>query len=101
VWLVGEFGEMLVNGSCKNPDGNPIIVPDSEITGIMKKILEDHNKLGERSDIIIMWTLTALSKLSIRIGQQNPIDPKNSYQSIRAEIKAQLKIFENHLNIEI
>jgi hypothetical protein len=65
---VGEFGEMLVNGSCKNPDGNPIVVPDSEIISIMQTILKDHNKLGERSDIIIMWTLTAMSKLSIRVG---------------------------------
>lgn len=35
VWLVGEFGEMLVNGSCKNPDGNPIVVPDNEIISIL------------------------------------------------------------------
>lgn len=34
IWLVGEFGEMLVNGSCKNPDGSPLIVEDSEIIGI-------------------------------------------------------------------
>jgi hypothetical protein len=65
---VGEFGEMLVNGSCKNPDGNPIIVADHEILDMMESILKDHNKKGERSDVIIMWTLTAISKLSIRIG---------------------------------
>jgi len=74
VWLVGEFGEMLVNGTCKNPDGNPLIVPDHKIIGVMEQILNDHNKKGERSDIIIMWTLTAISKLSIRIGQANPMD---------------------------
>ena len=68
IWLTGEFGEMLVNGSCKNPDGNPIVVSDSEIIGIYTAILDDHNKKGDRSDIIIMWGLTALSKLSIRIG---------------------------------
>jgi len=34
VWLVGEFGEMLINGTCKNPDGNPLIVADSEILDI-------------------------------------------------------------------
>lgn len=28
---MGEFGEMLINGSCKNPDGSPLIVDDSEI----------------------------------------------------------------------
>ena len=65
---------MLVNGTCKNPDGNPLIVPDHEIIGVMEQILNDHNKKGERSDIIIMWTLTAISKLSIRIGQANPMD---------------------------
>ena len=68
IWLVGEFGEMLVNGTCKNPDGNPILVPDYEIMSIMTNILKDHNKLGKRSDVIIMWTLTSISKLSIRIG---------------------------------
>lgn len=31
VWIVGEFGEMLVNGSCKNADGSPLVVEDSEI----------------------------------------------------------------------
>ena len=36
IWLTGEFGEMLVNGQCKNPDGNPIVVEDSEILGIFE-----------------------------------------------------------------
>ena len=66
VWILGEFGEMLVNGTCKNPDGNAIVVDDSEIIGVYESILNDHNKKGDRSDIIIMWALTALSKLSIR-----------------------------------
>ena len=26
VWLVGEFGEMLVNGSSKDTDNTPIII---------------------------------------------------------------------------
>jgi hypothetical protein len=57
---------MLVNGTCKNPDGTPLIVEDSEIIGIYEQILKEDR--GERNDIIIMWSLTALSKLSIRIG---------------------------------
>jgi hypothetical protein len=57
VWLLGEFGEMLVNGSCKNPDGNAIVVDDSEIIGVYESILNDHNKKGDRSDIIIMCHL--------------------------------------------
>lgn len=96
---MGEFGEMLVNGSCKNPDGNPIVVHDSEIIDIMQNILKDHNKQGDRSDIIIMWTLTALSKLSIRIGQGS--QDANSFDSINNRIKDSLKTFQNHMNVEI
>jgi AP-1 complex subunit gamma-1 len=101
IWLVGEFGEMLVNGSAKNPDGNPIVVVDREIIDMMESILRDHNKKGDRSDIIIMWTLTAIAKLSIRIGQQSPIDIANSVQAINEKIKGMLKTFSSHLNIEI
>lgn len=101
VWLVGEFGEMLVNGTCKNPDGNPLIVADSEIIGVMEQIFRDHNKKGERSDIIIMWTLTAISKLSIRIGQTNPMDAQDSVQQIGARIKKLLVSNQNHMNVEI
>lgn len=79
VWLVGEFGEMLVNGTCKNPDGNPLVVNDSEVVDLYQLILDEHKKLKhERYDIIIMWSLTALSKLSIRIGQDAPADQRNS-----------------------
>lgn len=69
---------MLVNGSCKNPDGNAIVVEDCEIINQYEKILNDHNKKGDRSDIIIMWSLTALSKLSIRIGSTSAMNPDNS-----------------------
>jgi len=69
---------MLVNCSCKNPDGNAIVVDDSEIIGVYENILNDHNKKGDRSDIIIMWSLTALSKLSIRIGSTSAMNPNNS-----------------------
>jgi len=81
VWLTGEFGEMLVNGSCKNPDGDPILVQDSEIIEIYEKILKANKSSAlstDRNDIIVMWCLTALSKLSIRIGQQSPVNPDNS-----------------------
>lgn len=27
-WLVGEFGEMLIDGSAKDADGAPIAVPE-------------------------------------------------------------------------
>lgn len=101
VWLTGEFGEMLVNGTCKNPDGNPLIVDDSEIIDIYEQILRDHQKKGERSDIVIMWSLTALSKLSIRIGSQTPSKEQNGYLKINERIKTALTTHNNHMNIEI
>lgn len=67
VWLVGEFGEMLVNGSAKDTDNNPIVIDEDEIIEVYDKILEEHNRKGERSDTIICWALTALSKLTIRL----------------------------------
>jgi len=89
---VGEFGEMLINGTCKNPDGNPLIVPENEILDIYDNVLKDHNKKGDRSDIVIMWTLTALSKLSIRL---------TSDASTMQRIKEAIKEYENHVNVEI
>jgi hypothetical protein len=58
---------MLINGSAKDPDGNTIIIDEDEIIDLLKQILEDHSKKGERSDTIICWVLTALSKLTIRL----------------------------------
>ena len=58
---------MLVNGTAKDPDGNQIVVDEDEIIDVYERILNDHNKKGERSDTIICWTLTALSKLTIRM----------------------------------
>lgn len=67
VWLVGEFGEMLINGTAKDPDGQTLVVEEEEITDVLSRILNDHSKKGERSDTIICWVLTALSKLTIRL----------------------------------
>lgn len=67
VWLVGEFGEMLINGTAKDPDGQTLVVDEEEITEILEKVLNEHSKKGERSDTIICWVLTALSKLTIRL----------------------------------
>jgi hypothetical protein len=67
VWLLGEFGEMLINGSAKDPDGNAILVDEEEITDLLSRILDSHEKKGDRSDTIICWVLTALSKLTIRL----------------------------------
>jgi hypothetical protein len=58
---------MLVNGKARDPDGNSIVVDEDEILDVFEKILEDHKRKGERSDTVICWVLTALSKLTIRL----------------------------------
>ena len=89
VWLVGEFGEMLVNGTAKDPDNQPIIVDEEEIIGVMEKILADHNKKGERSDTVICWVLTALSKLTIRL------------KTIQDKVRGIINKYTDHMNVEI
>lgn len=34
---------------------------------MFEKVLEEHNKKGDRSDTIICWVLTALAKMTIRL----------------------------------
>jgi len=70
-WLVGEFGEMLIDGSASDADGKTIIIPEEEILDCYENILDEHDRKGERSDVIISWTLTALSKLTIRLKGAN------------------------------
>jgi hypothetical protein len=48
-----------------------------------------------------MWTLTALSKLSIRIGQVGAMKSQNEHSQILERIKKNLKDFTTHMNIEI
>jgi hypothetical protein len=36
VWLLGEFGEMLINGAATDPDGNSIVVEESEIAELLQ-----------------------------------------------------------------
>jgi len=67
IWLVGEFGEMLVDGSAKGPDGASVIIPEDEIIEVYELVLDEHDRKGKRSDDIIKWALTALSKLTIRL----------------------------------
>ena len=92
VWLIGEFGEMLVNGTCKNADGTQMVVPAEQILEMYERILTDYGTgKVERGDIIVMWTMTALSKLSIRLGND----------SLRPQIINNLKKFQGNANVEI
>ena len=95
---------MLINGTCKNPDGDPMIVDDSEIIEIYETILKQNKASStstDRNDIIVMWCLTALPKLSIRIGSANPVNPENSQSAIITRIKKNLEEFSSNSNIEI
>lgn len=88
-WLVGEFGEMLIDGSIKDADGRPIVVSDEEILDVYENVLDEHDRKGERSDVIISWTLTALSKLTIRL------------QGAKSRVKDIIETYKDHANIEI
>ena len=89
VWLVGEFGEMLVNGTSKDTEGNPIVIETDEIIELYEKVLEEHSKKGERSDTVICWVLTALAKLTIRL------------KDIQAKVKEIIEQYTDHMNVEI
>ena len=88
-WLVGEFGEMLVDGSAKGPDGNPVQVTGEEIIEVYEQVLDEHDRKGKRSDVIISWALTALSKLTIRL------------QNSLAKVKEIVGAYTDHANVEI
>lgn len=64
---MGEFGEMLVNGRSVDEIGNSLTIAPDEIIDCFVDVLDENDKKGRRSDIIIMWALTALSKLSVRL----------------------------------
>jgi hypothetical protein len=56
---------------------------------IYEKTLENHSRKGGRSDTIISWALTALSKLSIRLT------------SVEQKVQDMLDKFTDHMNVEI
>jgi hypothetical protein len=91
VWLLGEFGEMLVNPSAAHTGGGevPAPVPEDEIGDILARILGDHARKGDRSDTIICWVLTALSKLTIRL------------KTIQPQAKKLIQSCADHMNVEI
>jgi AP-1 complex subunit gamma-1 len=66
-WLVGEFGEMLASGQAKDEDGSVVQVTGTQIIDVYDLVLDEHDRRGDRSDTIICWALTAMSKLTIRL----------------------------------
>lgn len=51
--------------------------------------MEEHNRKGERSDTIICFVLTALSKLTIRM------------KDINSQVTALIEQYADHMNVEI
>jgi AP-1 complex subunit gamma-1 len=63
VWLIGEFGEHLLQGKMVASDETPITVTEDELCDLLEIILDNpkaSNKFRE-------YTLTALVKLSVKI----------------------------------
>ena len=80
---------MLIDGTAKGPDGEPVTVTEEEIIEVYEQVLDEHDRKGKRSDVIISWALTALSKLTIRL--------KNS----QAKVKEIIETYTDHANVEI
>ena len=67
IWLIGEFGEHLLYGTTLAADDTPIQVDEIEVIELFEKVMQEHKqKTGERSEIIVEYALTALSKLTVR-----------------------------------
>jgi hypothetical protein len=88
-WLVGEFGEMLINGQARDEDDNVLRLTPEEIIDTYVDMLDENDRKGKRSDVIISWALTALSKLTIRL-------PK-----VQSKIKDLIDGYQDHANVEI
>jgi len=58
---------MLVNGRSVDEAGNILQLTPDEIIDTYVDVLDENDRKGKRSDIIISWALTALSKLSVRL----------------------------------
>ncbi len=52
-WLVGEFGQMLVDGSARDEAGEVFRVKADEIVDTFVDVLDENDRKGARSDIII------------------------------------------------
>lgn len=51
--MIGEFGELLINGSALDEAGNVIRISPDEIIDTYVDVLDENDRKGKRSDIII------------------------------------------------
>ena len=80
---------MLVNGQAQDEGGNPLYLTPEEIIDTYVDMLDENDRKGKRSDVIISWALTALSKLTTRL-------PK-----VQNKIKNLIEGYQDHANVEI
>ena len=64
-------------------------MPADEIIDTYVDVLDENDKKGKRCDTIIMWALTALSKLSVRLP------------NIQEKVKELVDGYTDHANVEI
>lgn len=88
-WLVGEFGEILVNGQAEDEAGQSLRVDADAIVDSYIDILDENDKKGKRSDTVISWALTALSKLAVKLPQ------------VKEKINELVDGYTDHGNVEI
>lgn len=88
-WLLGEFGDMLIDGRCKNFDEEVIQETPDDLIELFECVLDEHDRKGRRSDVVISWVLTGLSKLYIRIP------------SMQKRINQIVDSYTDHANVEI
>jgi hypothetical protein len=58
---------MLTDGSAVDENGDVINATATQIIDIYDMVLDEHDRRGDRSDTIICWALTAMSKLTTRL----------------------------------
>ena len=66
IWLVGEFGELLVNGQTMEMDDTPINVTEQEVVETIANVMDYYKHKGDKGDVIVEYSLVALSKLTVR-----------------------------------
>lgn len=89
VWLIGEFGDLLVNGQTMDMDDTPINVSEAEAVETIKNVMNFYNNKGDKGDVIVQYSLVALSKLTVR------------FESMKGELRELIESCVHHPNIEI
>ena len=89
IWLIGEFGELLVSGQTMEMDDTPITVTEEEAVQTIGDVMEHYKDKSDKGDIIIQYSLIALSKLTVR------------FESMRPKIKELIETQIHNPNIEI